>query len=68
MLHSVAKQRLAELFRFYWNDFLTVSYFAEYHGLTETRANRLINAGRRAHNLNAERESNHGKEETATSV
>ena len=51
--YALAKFRLAELFRLYWNSFLTVDYFAEYHGIPKSHAYRLINAGRKAHNLQA---------------
>jgi len=34
----------------WWNDFLTVSYFADYHGITESSANRIINIARALYN------------------
>ncbi len=38
------------LFIIYWNDYLTVSRFAEDYDLTEHQANRLIKLGRAKHN------------------
>ena len=52
--YAQSKRHLAALFRLYWNSFLTVSFFAEYHGISEKQAYRLINAGRKAHNLNVD--------------
>lgn len=43
-----------ELFRSWFNDFLTVERFAEYHGLTVEEANGAISRGRIEHNAMAE--------------
>ena len=40
----------------FWHDFLTVSYFAEYHGWHETKAKRKINKGRVVFNEEAYQE------------
>ena len=39
-----------KFYREYWNDFLTVAGIAEYYGITEDKANDLINKGRIIHN------------------
>ena len=56
MKYSNAKRYLADLFREYWNDYLTIAVFCEHKGITdEDYAYRMINAGRRANNLNADK-------------
>ncbi len=52
--YTVTKDKLAAMFREYWNDFLTLEGWASYHGINKRLAVRLIHAGRRAHNLKAE--------------
>lgn len=49
------RQRCAELFRAYWNDFLTVPRFAEYYEIDHATALRVIAIGRKAHNQEAEK-------------
>lgn len=49
ILDSGARKVFIELFLIYLNDFLTVSKFAEYQGITEERAKRIINVGYRLH-------------------
>lgn len=39
-----------ELFRDYYNNFLTLARFAEYYGLTEDKALEAITLGREEHN------------------
>lgn len=39
-----------ELFRSWWNDFLTVDAFASHYHLTRERAEQAINRGRDQHN------------------
>ena len=56
MNYSANKRYLADLFREYWNDYLTIAVFCEHKGIHDADyAYRMINAGRRAHNLNADR-------------
>ena len=42
--------KLQLLFLDWWNDFLTVEYFAEYYEVSRQRAERVIAAGRKIHN------------------
>ena len=44
---------LARLFREYWNDFITVQAFADYHSLTFHKAMRIIERGKVIHNHQA---------------
>ena len=44
------KKKLATLFRDWFNNFLTVSVFADYYGVTEMQAKQIIKLGRIAHN------------------
>lgn len=48
---SSYRNALAKMYRDYLNDFLTVSRFAEYYGVSETKANRIIEVGRKCHNF-----------------
>ena len=43
---TLAKQ-INELYVEYYNDFLTVEYFAEYHGWSLSFARQVINSGRK---------------------
>lgn len=47
--------QLADLYLEWWNDWLTVERFAEYHGVSVADATTLINMGREYHNQRAER-------------
>jgi len=47
------KTKLAEIFREYWNNFLSVEGFASYYGIPVSRAQRMINLGRWAHDKGA---------------
>lgn len=47
------KKRLHALYLSWFNDFLSVEYFAEYYSLTLEQAMRCIDIGRRIHNLKA---------------
>jgi len=38
----------------YWNDYLTVSKFAEHREITDEEANQRINIGRKIHNQRTE--------------
>jgi glycogen debranching enzyme len=49
----INNQSLAELFRLWKNDFLTVSRFAEYLNIDEQDARVLIDMGRKYHNQGA---------------
>lgn len=40
----------------YFNDWLTVSRMAEYYSVSEAKLNHLINAGRKAHEKQAQKE------------
>lgn len=40
-----------EMYLDYVNNFLTVSRFAEYYGITEKRANKIINKQRAVNNI-----------------
>ena len=42
-------QALADIYRDYLNNFLTVECFAEYHDIDKKAATHLIDAGRAAH-------------------
>lgn len=58
-MYTQTKTQLAELFREWFNDYLTVKVFAEHKGIPENKAYRLINAGRKAHNLGCRNIPNH---------
>lgn len=47
------KQRLAEIFLDWFNNFLSVEYFAQYYGFTEEKARRVIALGRKIHEKRA---------------
>ena len=47
--------QLADLYLEWWNDWLTLERFAEYHGLSVGDAEALINMGRQYHNQRASR-------------
>ena len=55
MKYTATKHYLAELFREYWNDYLTIAVFSEHKGIPEDKAYRMVNAGRKAHNLHADK-------------
>ena len=40
------REKIEGLYLDWFNDFLTVARFAEYHGMTESKALRVINTGR----------------------
>jgi hypothetical protein len=44
-----AKSKLAQLFRDWLNNYLTVARFAEVLGVTESKALRIIDIGRKCH-------------------
>ena len=44
------KESIAKLYLLYVNDFLTVGKFAEYLGISEAKANRIIDLGRKINN------------------
>lgn len=46
-VEKMNKENIERLYLFYFNDFLTVDYFAEYHGFTVEKAERIINIGRK---------------------
>lgn len=46
-MNYLRKPDLAALYLEYFNDFLTVARFGEYHGLTEKQAYRVIELGRK---------------------
>ena len=41
-----SREKIEGLYLDWFNDFLTVARFAEYHGMTESKALRVINTGR----------------------
>lgn len=43
-------QKILYMYLDYVNNFLTVGKFASYYGISEEKANRLINLGRKIHN------------------
>jgi hypothetical protein len=47
--------KLTEYFLDWFNNFLTVERFAEYYGLTEPVANRVISWGRKLHERGVEK-------------
>ena len=47
------KTRLKLMFREWWNQYLTIECFAEAKGLTKEVAYRMINIGRKLHNIEA---------------
>ena len=49
------KTRLKLMFREWWNQYLTIECFAEAKGLTKEVAYRMINIGRKLHNIEAEK-------------
>lgn len=48
-LSHYAHYDLADLFLEYFNNFLSVEYFAEFHGLSLEQAQLVIELGRKAH-------------------
>ena len=40
-----------EMYLDFWNNFLTVERFSEYHNISENTANQIINEGRKLYNL-----------------
>ena len=49
------KERFANMFLDYVNDFLTVGGFASYYGMSDEVAERIINVGRKCHEQRAAR-------------
>jgi len=47
------KNKLMDLYGEYWNDFLSLAGFASYRGMTEAKAERVINIGRKLWNRRA---------------
>ena len=45
----MTKEKLAEIFRDWFNNFLTIERFAEYYGLSIANAERVIRIGHKAH-------------------
>lgn len=43
------KEKLIDLYIEFFNDFLSIDKFAEYHGITKEEAIELINIGRKYH-------------------
>jgi|14BtaG_2_1085337.scaffolds.fasta_scaffold21321_1 hypothetical protein len=41
------KDKVEEMYLDYFNNFITISYFAEYYGISTEKAERIINIGRR---------------------
>jgi hypothetical protein len=52
VIHKTSRLKIVNLYLDYWNNFLTVSRFAEYYNLPEKKANRVINTGRLIFNKN----------------
>ena len=50
------KEQKIELYLDWTNNFLTVACFAEYYGITELRAGRIILEGRKLHHEKARHE------------
>jgi len=48
--NELTKDKLIEVYLDYVNNFLTVSAFAQWHGLTERQANVVIKRGRELNN------------------
>ena len=48
---NLTDEQCQELFLEWFNDFLTVAKFAEYHGFTVEHADNVISYGRYVHNL-----------------
>ncbi len=44
----------AEIYRDWFNNWLTLAKFAEHYGISEEAANKLISEGREAHNAKAD--------------
>jgi hypothetical protein len=49
----MTKSKCAAMYRDWANNFLTLGRFAEYHGISERAAERVIEIGRKAHNREA---------------
>ena len=47
LITETPREKIERLYLSYFNDFLSVAYFAEYYGLSETKAKRVITAGRK---------------------
>ena len=47
MKKETPRGKIERLYLSYFNDFLSVAYFAEYYGLSERKAKRVITAGRK---------------------
>ena len=48
---TLNRSTLKIMFLDYWNNFLTISRFAEYYNISVARANRIILLGKIYHNL-----------------
>ena len=46
--------KLKQMFRQYWNDYLTINCFAEAYGVSKEFMYRAINIGRKLHNKEAD--------------
>ena len=57
MNHAQTKAAIADMFRDWFNNFLTVACFADYYGISESRAERIIDTGRKIHNNDCELEA-----------
>lgn len=57
------KKHLIGLFLDWFNNYLTLDYFASDYGLTKFEAQRLINIGRKYHNENAEKVKKEAREQ-----
>lgn len=51
-MFKLINEECAEMYRDWFNNFLTVSYFAEYYSITEEQATNIINLGRASHEYN----------------
>ena len=47
MKKETPREKIERLYLSYFNDFLSVAYFAEYYGLSERKAKRVITVGRK---------------------
>ncbi len=53
---NMGMKKLIELYLDYWNNFLSVSRFAEYYSLEEDDANLIIEIGRKYYDIHVELE------------
>ncbi len=52
---TATKEKLRKMFREYWNDYLTIDVYAQAYGIPKQKMYRIINLGRKLHNINAEK-------------